>query len=149
MVSGPKVSKFLEMLEYDEGRIPYAYPDSRGFLTIGVGCLIDKRKGGGLDDVEIDFLRDRRIAKKTAEVKKELPWFDWLNEARQAVILSMAFQLGTDGLMGFVNTLKAVEEARWKDAANGMRKSLWAQQTPGRVNRLANQMESGEWQPWA
>lgn len=31
-------------LDGDEGVLPYAYPDSLGFLTIGRGILIDKRK---------------------------------------------------------------------------------------------------------
>lgn len=34
----------------DEGNVPYAYSDSLGYLTIGVGFLIDKRKGGRLPE---------------------------------------------------------------------------------------------------
>lgn len=43
-------------LETDEGRVPHAYQDHLGYWTIGVGHLIDKRKGGGLTPDEVDYL---------------------------------------------------------------------------------------------
>lgn len=138
--------KLEEMLEAEEGRVRHAYKDHLGFLTIGVGRLIDQRKGGGLSDDEIDYLLANDIRSKTAEVLDKLPWVAHLNEARRAVILGMAFQMGTAGLLGFKNTLRAIREERWEDAKNGMLKSLWAKQTPARAQRMAEQMLTGEWQ---
>jgi lysozyme len=43
-------------LRRDEGVDRSAYQDHLGFWTIGVGRLIDRRKGGGLSDEEIDYL---------------------------------------------------------------------------------------------
>lgn len=34
------------LLTSDEGRVPHAYQDHLGYWTIGVGHLIDRRKGG-------------------------------------------------------------------------------------------------------
>ena len=45
-----------QLLEAREGRVAHAYIDSEGYTTIGVGRLIDKRKGGRLTDREIDYL---------------------------------------------------------------------------------------------
>lgn len=128
-----------------EGVIPHAYQDHLGFWTIGVGRLIDKRKGGGLTDEEIDYLLNNDIARKSDEVFSRLPWVKTLNEPRQAVVIGMAFQMGIAGLLGFKNTLRAMQEGRFADAAQGMLNSKWAQQTPERAKRLANQMERGEW----
>ena len=133
------------MLENEEVRVPHAYQDHLGYWTIGVGRLIDSRKGGGLSDDEIDYLLNNDIARKAAEVVKALPWVTGLSEIRQAVIIGMAFQLGTAGLLGFKNTLALVQSGDYKGAAQNMMLSRWAEQTPARARRMAAQMETGEW----
>jgi lysozyme len=136
----------ITQLRREEGVSRHAYQDHLGFWTIGVGRLIDKRKGGGLSDEEVDHLLRNDVERFTREVKQALSWFDELNEPRQAVLVGMAFQMGTAGLLQFRNTLNAVRDNRWFDAAEGMLASRWAQQTPGRASRMAKQMETGQWQ---
>jgi lysozyme len=136
----------ITQLRREEGVSRHAYQDHLGFWTIGVGRLIDKRKGGGLSDEEVDHLLRNDVERFTREVKQALSWFDELNEPRQAVLIGMAFQMGTAGLLQFRNTLNAVRDNRWFDAAEGMLASRWAQQTPGRASRMAKQMETGQWQ---
>lgn len=133
-------------LRQEEGSVPHAYQDHLGYWTIGVGRLIDKRKGGGLSPDEVDYLLRNDIRKKTDEVYEALPWVCDLNEPRQAVLIGMAFQMGTAGLLGFKSTLANIQAGRYAQAATGMLNSLWAQQTPGRAARMARQMETGEWQ---
>jgi lysozyme len=58
----------------------------------------------------------------------------------------MSFQLGVDGLLGFKNTLKLVEQGNYESAAENMLKSLWAKQTPARAKRMSDQMKTGVWQ---
>lgn len=129
-----------------EGRERSAYQDHLGYWTIGVGRLIDKRKGGCLSDEEIDFLLDNDIKRVKTQIRAALPWFDRLNEPRQAVLINMAFQMGLEGLLGFKNTLAAVRDERYEHAANLMLQSLWAKQTPSRAKRMSHQMSTGEWQ---
>lgn len=129
-----------------EGVVPHAYPDHMGWLSIGVGRLIDVRKGGGLSPDEIDYLLENDIRRTRTGVFEALPWATGLNEPRQAVLIGMAFQLGVGGMLKFKNTLAYVRDARYAEAAQGMKKSLWAKQTPERVRILAEQMASGEWQ---
>ena len=134
-----------EMLERDEGRVRHAYQDHLGYWTIGVGRLIDSRKGGGLSEDEIDYLLANDIRRKTAEVAKALPWISGLSGARQAVLVGMAFQMGTEGLLRFKNTLAMVQAGDYDGAADGMMQSLWARQTPDRAARMSKQMRTGEW----
>jgi lysozyme len=130
----------------EEGRKYNAYLDTLGYPTIGVGHKgPDVHLGMVWTDEQIDAALNADIATKTAEVTASLPWLGKLDEPRQAVLLQMAFQMGTRGLLGFPNTLAAVHDGRWQDAANGMLASKWAQQTPNRVGRLARQMLTGEW----
>jgi lysozyme len=139
-------ARLASQLRSEEGSKPYAYADSMGYWTIGVGRLIDRRKGGALSDDEIDYLLQNDIRAKTAEVRAALPWFDQLGEARQGVLVGMAFQLGTSGLLQFAQTLAAVRDQRFPQAAALMLQSQWAKQTPQRAARLARQMETDEWQ---
>lgn len=133
-------------LKGDEGVKRSVYNDHLGYATIGVGRLVDSRKGGGLRPVEIDFLLSNDIEDRVRALNAKLPWFFKLDEARQGVLLNMAFQMGTDGLLAFANTLKLVAGGQYAEAAENMLKSKWATQTPERARRLARQMETGEWQ---
>ena len=134
-----------QQLEREEGRRRSVYADSLGYQTIGIGRLVDARKGGGLSDAEIDFLLANDIKAKTAEVMAALPWAASLSEPRQAVLIGMAFQLGTVGLLGFKNTLASTARGDYAAGAAGMRASKWARQTPARAMRMADQMETGQW----
>lgn len=140
------VKDIESQLREDEGEVLHAYTDTEGYITIGIGILIDKRKGGGITREESSILFQNRMKKKEEEVRKALPWFVNLDEARQGVLLNMAFQMGTPGLLKFRNTLEAVRLGRWESASAGMLESLWARQTPNRARRLARQMLTGVWQ---
>lgn len=138
-----------QLIEF-EGWRNAAYPDpltNGDPWTIGVGHTgPEVFKGLMWSDELISKTLDDDIAKKTAEVRKVLPWFDRLNEPRQAVLVGMAFQMGTAGMLGFNRTLASIRDERWDDAANGMLLSKWAKQTPKRVRRMARQISTGEWQ---
>ena len=134
-----------DQIKRDEGVVRHAYEDSLGFTTIGVGRLIDVRRGGGLSPSEIDFLLANDISEKSAQVLEALPWARDLNEPRMAVLINMAFQMGIRGLLGFPGMLGAVRTGDYKAAAEHMLDSKWEQQTSTRAHRLADQMESGEW----
>lgn len=136
--------EFIAWLTREEGKVKHAYQDHLGYWTIGVGRLIDKRKGGGLSDEEINYLLNNDIEKKIAEVRAALPWFDNLTSNRKAVLVAMAFQMGTKGLLGFKNTLKMIEAGDYEKAAKGMLNSKWAKSdSPERAKRTAELMRRG------
>jgi lysozyme len=136
----------VDQLRRDEGESATCYLDHLGYQTIGVGRLIDKRRGGGLRPDEIVYLLNNDIQDRREALKKALPFFGNLSSARQGVLINMAFQLGTAGLLEFKQTLRLIENGDWAGAAKAMVDSKWAVQTPARAARLAKQMETNLWQ---
>ena len=130
-------------LERDEDRVPWAYPDSLGYWTIGVGHLIDHRKGGKLPESIIDALLDFDIAEKVGQLHGQFPWFEDLDEVRQRVLVNMCFNLGIGGLSEFKNMLAAVEGGNYEEAAEQMASSRWATQVGDRATRLIAMMRTG------
>lgn len=128
----------------DEGTVRHAYQDHLGFWTIGVGRLIDERKGGGLSDDEIQYLLDNDVRRAEA-VARSYPWYADLSWERQGVIICMIFQLGTGGLNEFAKMRAALEHKNYDAAAAEMLDSAWHSQTPARCKRLAQIMRSGVW----
>lgn len=140
------IENIVRSLRGEEGEVLSAYNDHLGYATIGVGRLIDKRKGGGITKEESAYLLGNDIEKVIDQLNKRLPWWSKLDEARKGVLVNMAFQMGVDGLLGFKNTLKMIESGNYSNAATGMLNSLWARQTPARAKRMAEQMRTGIWQ---
>ena len=140
------IEQLTVQLRRDEGTKATVYKDTLGFDTIGVGRLIDSRKpGAGLRPDEIDYLLRNDINDRVLALTKALPWFVKLDEARRGVLINMAFQLGTAGLLGFKSTLALIAAGKYAEASEQMLKSKWATQTPARAKRLAEQMQTGEW----
>lgn len=131
-----------QLVSEEEGRIPYAYPDKLGFLTIGVGCLIDERKGGRLCDEAIDVQLEHDL-KTARERARHLQGFEQCNEVRQAVLISMCFQLGS--LAAWTNFRNALAAGNYNAAADAGLDSLWAKQTLRRAQRQMQMLRSGEW----
>jgi lysozyme len=127
-------------LTLDEGKRNKVYKCTAGKNTIGIGRNLDDV---GLSDDEISYLLRNDINRVCADLDRELPWWRQLSEARQRVVANMCFNLGIRGLLGFKNTLAAMREGRYKDAAAGMRSSKWASQVNDRAERLAKIMEVG------
>lgn len=141
----------------DEGRRNRRYLDTTGHWTIGIGHNIDADPAypytmadEPLSDDQIDNLFWNDIQGAIAELDNRWPWYLQMTDARQRVLANMCFNLGGKKLAGFVNTLKAMREGRYLQAAAGMRSSLWAKQVglgtyekPGRAERLARMMERG------
>lgn len=137
----------IRQLRGDEGEKATVYRDQLGYLTIGVGRLVDPRRtGSGLSADEIEYLLQNDIKNRVEALNAHLPWFKDLDEARQGVLLNMAFQMGVAGLMGFRNTLAMVQAGEYARAADNMLLSKWAGQTPKRAGRMAEQMRTGVWQ---
>lgn len=139
-----------QMLEREEGRKKVAYPDplTHGApWTIGIGHTGPEVHAGLVwDDNQIDFAYQLDAGEATQGCLDHLqPWFTDMNDARQAVLIGMAFQMGTGGLLEFVHTIAAVRDGRYADAAQGICCSKWGTQTPGRARRMADQLSSGNW----
>lgn len=128
------------MLVLHEGLRLHPYQCTAGKTTIGVGRNLDDR---GITQDEAMYLLERDIDAVEADLDARMSWWRDMTPARQAVLADMCFNLGIGRLSGFVNTLKAMREGRYDDAAKGMLDSLWAQQVGNRAQRLARMMRDG------
>lgn len=156
VASGDEIERLATIhLRSEEGVIPYAYQDHLSYWTIGVGRLIDKRKGGRLTDAEINLLLANDIASKRAQLASDpdtaAAWSRVKGDPVRAVaLLSMGFQMGVGasgkddaGLSGFDTSLALIAAGRFAEAATSMLKSQWAKQTPERAQRVAAMLKDG------
>lgn len=131
----------------DEGIVEHAYEDSLGYLTIGCGHLIDRRRGGKLPPHIIQALLEWDITQKSAELYTAFPWVTELDEVRKAALINMAFQLGINGLSQFGRALAYMRNGEYTAASLAFADSKVArEQTPERWKRHCAQIKSGEWQ---
>jgi|SRR3569623_1396544 len=138
------ISSVEELLEREEEKVPYAYPDSEGYLTIAIGRLIDRRKGGGLSDDEIRYLLANDIKKRRTYLSSSFKWFANLDPVRQAVVISMVFQTG--GLETWPKFCNCMAVRDYLGAADAMLDSKVArEQSPARWQRQAQMMRTGLW----
>ena len=141
----PETDLTEQLIGEEEGRVATVYADTRGIQTIGIGCVVDpKVKGAGLCDAAIDaqFAHDSMVAKHLATL---YPYFADMNPVRQAVIVSMCFQLGGKPL-GWTEFTAALQAQDYDAAAAAGLDSLWEKvQTPKRATREMAMLKSGEW----
>ena len=125
-------------IEREEDRVPYGYYDSRGFLTCGIGFLIDKDKGGRIPDAVMNFWLDYILDAVDAELDKALPWWRRQPPDVQRALAQMAYQLGLPKLLGFKKMLGALQAGDYTLAKKEGLDSAWAKQTPARADRVTD-----------
>jgi lysozyme len=123
-----------------EGLRTDLYKCTAGKWTIGIGHNIQDR-GLTRDQCLLIFRDD--VATVIGELVASFPWFEDLDPVRQAVLVDMAFNLGTRKLAKFGNTLAAVRRGDYRAASVHMLQSLWAEQVGRRSLTLATMMETG------
>lgn len=135
------LAKLIDQLSIDEGRKARLYTCTAGKLTIGVGRNLTDR---ALFEDEIDLMLKNDIKLCERQLDENLPWWRKMTDARQNVLVNMVFNMGINGVLGFVNTLALMKAGRYDAAAAGMLNSKWAKQVGNRAIRLAAIMRSGE-----
>lgn len=130
-------------LTRDEGSVPYAYQDSLGFWTIGIGHLIDKRMGGKLHDdvIALQFRLD--IEEVIEELNDHLPWWKDLDEVRQRALANMRFNLGMEKLLQFKHMLDALKTGNWTEAVAQLNTTPWYHQVGKRADRIIHMFQTG------
>ena len=147
------VEDATELLAKEEGFRAKPYLCSEGFPTVGYGQRIGA-KNQPLNAYQ--FFLPKPVAKAWLRFNIELlidtvavhpgtaTAFATCNLARQTILISMAYQLGVNGLAGFKNMLAALKAERWQEAEVHALDSLWAKQTPARAKRHARVLASGK-----
>ena len=147
--------RVIEQLKRHEGLRLYVYDDAtgreirkgsrvQGHPTIGVGRLLTSARG--LSTIEIEMLLENDIEVVVDELNRNVPWWNELNEARQAVMVNLCFNLGWPRLSLFENMLDAAEKGNWDRAADELMDSKWFSQVGLRGLELVEQLRTGAWQ---
>lgn len=136
--------ELIAALKLDEGLRLHAYLDTVGVWTIGYGQTgPDIKKGVVWTPEQAEAALTRSAQAHVDELHRKAPWIAGLDPVRRRVLENMAYNLGVDGLLGFVNTLKMVRAGDYAGASRGMLASKWARQVKGRADRLAKEMRTG------
>ena len=145
-----------DQMEYEEGFKPRPYYCSERYPTVGYGFKLGEKDAPlpsfYLPRAAADIWLTELLSGTRAEMQKVPAIAAALagcagNAAREAVLISMAYQLGVPGLAKFARTLSLVAAKDYISASAEMMNSLWARQTPSRANRHSRQMAIGEWCP--
>jgi lysozyme len=142
MAGSEVLMQLIDQIKRDEGLRLSPYKDSLGKLTIGYGRCLDTR---GITKDEAEYMLANDLHSVRIELAARIPWITDLNEARQAVLQNMAFNMGIPGLLGFRTTLALVKGGQFVEAAKAMLESKWAKQVGTRATRLTQQMSDGNW----
>jgi lysozyme len=127
-----------EQLPIDEGVRRFVYRDMVGKLTVGIGHNLTDN---GVSDAVVNLMLEEDIADAEQVARAAVSSFDALSDVRKAVVVNMAFNLGSR-ITEFIRTIEAINEARFGDAADGMLASAWAKEVGVRATRLANMMRT-------
>ncbi len=106
----------------------------KGNATIGVGLNLM----AGITMPEALYLLDTRINATIGGVSQAIPWFPRLSAMRQRVLIDIAYNAGTHGLLGFRKMLAAAEAGDYATAGDEILNSTIA---PARAARLARMMK--------
>ena len=120
-------------------KLPYKCPT--GHLTIGYGHNLEN----GISAAAAEFILQEDLARAERAVKDSFPWWWKLDDARQFVLVDMAFNMGIAGLNGFKKMLAAIESGDFDKAAEEMLDSKYGRQVVHRARLNAEIMKTGEW----
>ena len=147
--------KLINLISDHEGVILKVYDDATGqevgagdiligHPTIGVGRNVAK-DGLGISQEEAEFMLMNDIERVEKEIKN-FP-IEHLNEARRAIIIDMAFNMGITRFNPtmWAKMFTALANEDYGTASKEMLDSNWARQTKRRSKRLSDMMLLGDW----
>lgn len=120
---------------------PYRCP--AGKLTIGYGRNLED---AGITKDEAEMMLANDVNRAELDVRDAVHPMKLKGDftvKRYMALVSMRFQLGLGGFLGFGKMLSAVRNREWIRAADEMLNSRWAEQTPERAKELASMMRDG------
>lgn len=142
-------NRFAELIiALEENFRAKPYYCSENFPTVGYGERVGD-KNAPLPNITRtekearEFLRKRiQDAINKLSTQKALAWSK-CNQQRQAILVSMVYQLGFNGTLVFKKMWAAIEAGNFEEASKQMLDSLWVKQTRNRALRHAKTMKEG------
>lgn len=157
------MTDIYDLFQTEEGWREKPYLCSEGYPTVGFGFKLGP-KGAALanytftlprtagevwlrcylDEMTAEITRFTEV-NNTLKILQSKASASLYNDPRCAVLLSMCYQMGVDGVDQFRNTLRFMQQGDYVKAAVNMLASKWAKQSPARAQRHAKQMQTGIW----
>jgi len=125
------MSRLIKLIKDDEGFRGENYLDSLNIPTIGYGTKLP------LSEAEAELILSFRLNQKISQLLEKKPIVMTLSQERQEVLFSLAYQLGTNGLLRFKRMWVAIENHDFATASAELLDSKYATQTPNRANKNA------------
>ena len=151
--------RLMQLMVDEEGFRAEPYLDTKKLWTLGIGHCLERAYitpeawkhllDNKLIEVRItregaEYLAQQRLELVELGVSRLFKNWDQLNETRQLVLLSMGYQMGTDGVAKFVKMRAAIERGDFVEAAKEGLDSKWAKvDSPARAKRHMLQLERG------
>lgn len=134
-----------KLIKGEESCVLSPYKDSLGFWTIGWGHHDDTIRSDtpAWSQEHADEIFDEDFEDAHTTARRLCASFESLVGPRKGALTAMAFQLGYTSMSKFVPTLQLIDEDNFAGAAQHIRQSLWAKQTPARARRVAQRIETG------
>ena len=149
------------LLVRHEGYRLHAYSDTRGFITVGIGCNLDapgaatllqscgadfKGVYSGQADLtpeQCDCIFKKQVIQVMEWIVRYLPGFSTYSINRQAALIDLGFNLGEGTFGTFERFLSLVKAQYWPEAAADLLRTRAARQTGHRYSELAQMMIDG------
>jgi GH24 family phage-related lysozyme (muramidase) len=120
----------LASIKEHEGFSAHPTPDTDGTLTVGYGRNL---MTDGVTEAEADVLAQNTMTERIAQLTAAWPTFATCDGPRQRFVLELAYQCGTEGALGFKDTLHAIAVRNFPAAVAALLNSDLARTDPGRV----------------
>ena len=131
-----------EQLIRDEGKQRRLYYVN-GIPHIGVGHNLQAK---AVSKRVVEMILDDDLFDAEYELRTRLPWTRQLDDVRRAVLVTMVFNMGMQGLIDNNPLgLAACERGDYAETARQMLDGPWKDQVGARASRLAAQMADGQW----
>ena len=142
-----------ELIKEAEGFMSHIYKCPAGFKTIGYGHNLDAKP---LTLNQIKLLDDNgNISEDNATVllleeiplyeagARELVEFEYLNDARKALIIDLVYNMGKAGFSKFKQTIGFINQGDYNNAWKALKASKWFEQVGHRAIRNCSIMRDG------
>lgn len=130
------------MIIRQEGYKRHPYPDAKGTQSVGYGRNLTTN---GISEEEALMLLRNDIDRIEAELTARFPVFEQLDNPRRAVLISMAYGLGVQGISEFRDMWSNLYIRDYLAAASEIIISDYCNQVGMRCIELASMMGSGKW----
>lgn len=142
------MNKLTALIAQHEGLRLKPYKDSVGKWSIGYGRNLEDV---GISQNEANAMLRSDVSNAYRDAYR-FEWFKILDDARQAAIVNMIFNLGLPRFKGFTNTIAFLESGKCQEAAAEILKgsgpggkSKWYSQVGKRAEEISEMLLSGEW----